>query len=428
MFTRGLKSVFSAKSASNAQKLFKPQQQKRFLNIHEYLGKQLMEEYGVRIQRGKAISNVNEAEAATKAIMELSGSDMVVVKSQILAGGRGKGTFNNGFKGGVKLAKSPEQAKELSSKMLGFRLTTHQTPPEGIEVKKLLIAECIDIKRETYFAIVLDRAAGGPVMVASPRGGMDIEQVAQESPQDIFTEVIDITKGPSKQQTDSLAAKLGFEGKNKENASSNMQKLYNMFINTDATQIEINPWAETPQGEVVAVDAKINFDDNAEFRQKKIFEMRDFSEEDPREVQASKFGLNYIGLDGNIGCMVNGAGLAMATMDIIKLHNGSPANFLDVGGGATTSQVKEAFKILQGDSKVKCILVNIFGGIMRCDVIADGIVQAAREISLSVPVVVRLAGTNVEKGKQILKDSGLNIITADDLDDAASKAVQQIQQ
>lgn len=404
-------------------------QQKRFLNIHEYHSKELMSQFGVRIQRGKAIGSVAEAEGAVKYVAALPGNpnpNMMVVKSQILAGGRGKGTFvDTGFQGGVKLAKNHAQVPELAEKMLGHKLRTVQTSPDGVLVQKLLIAECLDIQRETYFAIILDRAADGAVLVASPKGGMDIEQVAHESPEDIHTQVVaDLKKGPTREQVLDLARKLEF--KDIESAANNMENLYKLFAATDCTQVEVNPFAETPQGEAVAIDGKINFDDNAAFRQKNIFALRDWSEEDPREVEAAKFELNYVGLDGNIGCMVNGAGLAMATMDIIKLHKGEPANFLDVGGGATASQVTQAFKILTSDKKVKCILVNIFGGIMRCDIIAEGIVNAAKEVSLSVPVVVRLAGTNVDAGKRILKESGLNIISADDLDDAAIKAVSQL--
>lgn len=379
-----------------------------------------MNKYGVNTQRWKFATNPEEAEKGAK---ELNAKELVV-KAQIHAGGRGKGVFDNGFKGGVHLCKTPKEARDLAEKMLGHKLITKQTPPEGVPVQKLLVCESLNFKKEMYFAILLDRAAQGPVMIASPKGGMDIEEVAKETPDLIYTEPIDIEKGPAPEQTKRLAEKLGFT--NIPEAQQQMKNLFDLFIKSDATQVEINPFVETPEKQVVCIDAKINFDDNASFRQKEIFDFRDTTEEDPREVAASEFNLNYIGMSGNIGCMVNGAGLAMATMDIIKLYKGEPANFLDVGGGANTQQIKEAFKIISSDPQVKAILVNIFGGIMRCDVIAEGIVQALKEIKLNIPLVVRLAGTNVEKGQQIMKQSGYNIITADDLDDAAQKSVAAI--
>eukprot|EP00003_Mantamonas_plastica_P001718 TRINITY_DN1121_c0_g1_i2.p2 TRINITY_DN1121_c0_g1~~TRINITY_DN1121_c0_g1_i2.p2 ORF type:complete len:291 (+),score=135.60 TRINITY_DN1121_c0_g1_i2:633-1505(+) len=290
-----------------------------------------------------------------------------------------------------------------------------------------MVSNSVNIEKEYYFALLMDRAHQGPVMVASPAGGMDIEAVAEETPELIFTDPIDIMEGMSQKQADAMAAKLGFEGDNQARASEQMLRLYDLFVGTDATQVEINPLAELDNGEVMCCDAKINFDDNAFFRQQDIFEMRDFNEEDPREVEAAKNDLNYVGLDGNIGCMVNGAGLAMATMDIIQMYGGMPANFLDVGGGATEGQVTEAFKILTNDKNVKGILVNIFGGIVQCNVIADGIVNAAKTVNLQVPLTVRLEGTNVEQGKEILKNSGLPIITADNLDEAAKKSVASIQ-
>lgn len=310
--------------------------------------------------------------------------------------------------------------------MLGYSLVTKQTPAAGVKVQKLMIAESINIKREVYFSIVMDRASGGPVLIASPKGGMDIEAVAEEDPSAIFKEAIDITTGPKPAQLERLAHALQFKGALVPEAVQQMHNIYKLFLGLDATQVEINPLAETDDAKIYAVDAKINFDDNAMFRHKDIYEMRDIAEEDPREVEAEKVGLNYIGMDGNIGCMVNGAGLAMATMDIINLYGGSPANFLDVGGGATEGQVTEAFKILTRDPKVQAILVNIFGGIMKCDVIARGIVGAARTVKLNLPLVVRLSGTNVELGKKILSESGLPIISADNLDDAAIKAVASI--
>jgi len=375
------------------------------------------------IQKFRAISNPKEAENAAK---ELGNVKEFVIKAQIHAGGRGKGVYDNGFKGGVHLCKTIKEVKELSEKMLGHKLITKQTSKEGVLVQKLMIAESLTIERELYFAILMDRSFGGPVMVASPKGGMDIEAVAAETPELIFKEAIDIFKGPQPAQTKKLAEKLGITSKNISQAQDQMKKLYDLFIKTDATLIEVNPFAEVAGGGVYCVDAKMNFDDNAEFRQKDIYAMRDIAEEDPREVAASKFGLNYVGMQGNIGCMVNGAGLAMATMDIIKLYGGEPANFLDVGGGANENQVKEAFKIITSDKNVKALLVNIFGGIMKCDIIAQGIINAAKEIKLVVPLIVRLEGTNVELGKKILKESGLPIITADNLDQAAQRAVQAL--
>jgi len=382
-----------------------------------------MDKYGITTQKWRLVSSIDQAEAQAKSLS----AKEIVVKAQIHAGGRGKGQFKeNKFQGGVKLCKTPTEAKELVSKMLGYHLVTKQTGPEGAQVSKVMLAESIDLAKELYFAILMDRKAQGPVIVASPKGGMDIEQVAEESPDEIYQENIDYVKGPQPEQTKRIAEKLGFTGKDVALAQEQMVRLYELFIKSDATMVEVNPFAVTPEGKIYCVDAKINFDDNSAFRQKEIFAYRDTSQEDPREVAANKFELNYIGMDGNIGCMVNGAGLAMATMDIIKLHNGSPANFLDVGGGANEKQVTEAFKILDGDPRVQAILVNIFGGIMKCDIIAKGIVAACQHTNLRVPLVVRLAGTNVELGKQILQSSGLNIITADDLDNAAVKAVAAI--
>lgn len=315
----------------------------------------------------------------------------------------------------------------MASKMLGYKLTTKQTIPGGVMVQKLMIAESINIKREVYVSIVMDRDSNGPVFVVSPQGGVDIEKVAEETPEAIFKEVIDIRTGPKREQLERLAKGLEFKaGTQFESGVQQLDNLYKLFLGLDATQVEVNPLAETPEGELFCVDAKIGFDDNAMFRHKDVFEMRDLAEEDPRELEAQKYNLNYIAMDGNIGCMVNGAGLAMATMDIIKMNKGDPANFLDVGGSATEEAVTEAFKILTGDKQVKAILVNIFGGIMKCDTIAAGIVGAAKTVKLSIPLVVRLAGTNVERGQQILSDSGLPIITAANLDEAAAKAVASL--
>jgi len=389
----------------------------RNLNIHEYQSKMLMDKHGVQIQRWRLATNPEEAEKGAK---ELKAKELVV-KAQIHAGGRGKGHFDNGFKGGVHICKTPAEAKELTSKMLGHKLITKQTPPEGVLVQKVLINESINFSSEKYFAILMDRAYQGPVMVGSPAGGMDIEEVAAKTPDQIYKEPVDIFTGVRIEQTKKLAKQLGF--KDVDQAAQQMNRLYDLFIKSDATQVEINPFVETDDGRIIAVDAKINFDDNASFRQKDVFQMRDTTEEDPREVEASRYDLNYIGMDGSIGCMVNGAGLAMATCDIIKLYKGSPANFLDVGGGANTNQITAAFKIISGDPRVKVILVNIFGGIMKCDIIAAGIINALKEVKITQPLVVRLAGTNVELGQKMLRESGFNIIAASDLDDAAQKAV-----
>jgi len=348
----------------------------------------------------------------------------LVIKAQVLAGGRGKGVFSNGFVGGVHLATTPEEVRELSSKMLGQRLVTKQTGPEGKPCDQVVITTRHYLRAEKYFAILLDRVSCGPMLMGSPKGGVDIEGVAHETPELIFKEPVDIKTGPSLAQLMRLAEKIGFRTEIREEAAQQMQRIYDMFIAVDATLIEVNPFAETARGEVMCLDAKVNFDDNASFRQKQIFAKKDWRQDDAREVQAAEHDLNFIGLDGNIGCLVNGAGLAMATMDVIKLCGGSPANFLDVGGGATEKQVSEAFKILAGDPKVRAILVNIFGGIMRCDVIAAGIVNAARVTNLTVPVVVRLQGTNVEEGRQILEGSGMKIFSANDLTEAATKAVK----
>ncbi len=389
------------------------------MNIHEYQAKELLEKFGVVTTRGKVASNSDEAEAIAG---ELSDVDLVV-KAQIHAGGRGKGTFKNGFKGGVHVVKSPKEAREVADKMLGQTLVTHQTGPAGRVVHKVLVGESAEIAREIYFAILLDRATAAPLIVASTEGGVEIETVAAKSPEKIIREPIDPLAGLQPFQTRKLAKQLGFDQWQTKAATKLFDGLYRTFIGCDCSMVEINPLVATKKSEVLALDAKFNFDDNALYRHPEIAAMRDIAEEDPREVEASKHGLNYIGLDGNIACLVNGAGLAMATMDIIKFYGGNPANFLDVGGGATEEQVTEAFEILIADKNVKAILVNIFGGIMKCDVIAQGIINAAKTVKLGVPLVVRLEGTNVEKGKQLLKESGVALITADDLGDAAQKAV-----
>ncbi len=389
------------------------------MNIHEYQAKELLQKFGVATPPGKSARTPDEAEQAAREL----GTDDLVVKAQIHAGGRGKGTFQNGFKGGVHLCKSPAEARELASQMLGQTLVTHQTGPAGKVVSTVLIAKSVDIAREIYFAILLDRGTGAPMIVASTEGGVEIEAVAEKTPEKIIREPVDRLAGIQPYQMRKLAKRLGFEPGQMKAASKLFDGLYRTFIGLDCSMLEINPLVVTDKGEVLALDAKFNFDDNALFRHPEVAALRDPSEEDPREVEASKHGLNYIGLDGNIACLVNGAGLAMATMDIIKYYGGSPANFLDVGGGATEEQVTQAFKLLVSDENVKAILVNIFGGIMRCDVIAQGIVNAVKAVNLPVPLVVRLEGTNVKEGKAIIANSGLPVTTADDLGDAAQKAV-----
>ena len=400
------------------------QVQSRGLNVHECDAIALMNAYDIPTPASKVAKTPEQAEEAY-ASSDLGGCENdVVIKAQILAGGRGKGTFTNGFRGGVHVCTHPGEAKKYAEKMLGEHLVTKQTGPEGKRVNKVFLCERLYLRRESYFSILMDRAHNGPVLVGSPAGGMSIEEVAAETPELIFTQPVDIEKGLQDDDVDRLVHNMGYEGDAQKQAADIVKKLYKLFIDTDATLVEINPFAETQKGEVFVCDAKLNFDDNAEFRQEKVFQLRDKSQEDSRETEAAEYDLNYIGLDGNIGCLVNGAGLAMATMDIIKLHNGEPANFLDVGGGATKEQVSKAFEILNADDQVKSILVNIFGGIMRCDVIAAGIVHAASHIGLSKPVVIRLQGTNVEEAKKIIETSPYRLLVSDDLDDAASKAVR----
>lgn len=398
---------------------------KRYLNLQEYQSKQLLQENGVNVQRFEMANTPDEAYNAGKKLMSTIAKELVI-KAQILAGGRGKGTFSNGFKGGVKLTKDPKVAQDLASKMLNHKLVTKQTPPEGVLVQKLMIAEALDISRETYFAIVLDRDFMGPVMVGSPIGGMDIEEVAETQPDKIFKSKIDVTTGVTKEQAVAMAKNLEFKGANIDIAAEQLIKLYKMFVKMDGTQLEINPFGETPDGRVVCFDAKLNFDDNAQFRQKEIFAQEDLSETDPREVEAVKTGLNYIQMDGSIGCLVNGAGLAMATMDMISLYGESPANFLDVGGNVKESQVYEAFRILTSDDQVKAIFVNIFGGIVNCATIANGITNACKNIKLKIPLIVRLQGTNMDQGNDIINKSGLNIISAPNLDEAARIACASV--
>ena len=392
------------------------------MNIHEYQARELFEQFGVATSRGKVAFTPEEAEAVAQSI----GTDKIVVKAQIHAGGRGKGTFTNGFKGGVHLVKSPAEAREVASKMLSQTLVTHQTGPEGKLVQKVLVAEAIDIAKELYIAILQDRSTSGYTIISSTEGGMDIEAVADKTPEKITHTHIHPTLGIQPYQCRDIAASLGLRGKLMNQAVKLFTNLANLFIKQDCSLVEINPLVVTPDGRLIALDAKFNFDDNALFRHPEIVAMRDKTEEDPREVAASEFALNYIGLDGNIACLVNGAGLAMATMDIIQHYGGTPANFLDVGGGATKEQVTAAFKIILSDANVKGILVNIFGGIMDCDVIANGIVAAAKETSLNIPLIVRLEGNNVAAGRKTLAESSLTIISGESLDEAAEKAVKAV--
>lgn len=387
------------------------------MNIHEYQSKDLLREYGVNVPKGYVAFTVEEAVENAKKL----GSDVTVVKAQIHAGGRGKA-------GGVKIAKSLEEVEQYAKELLGKTLVTHQTGPEGKEVKRLLIEEGSNIDKEYYIGLVLDRKTSRVVLMGSAEGGMEIEEVAKESPEKIFTEVIDPLVGLTGFQARRMAFNLNFPNELVNKVAKLLQNLYKVFVEKDCMIAEINPLVTTKEGEVVALDAKINFDENALYRHPEILELRDFDEEDPNEIEASKHGLSYIKLDGNIGCMVNGAGLAMATMDIIKYHGGNPANFLDVGGDATAEKVAEAFKIILSDENVKGIFVNVFGGIMKCDNIAAGIIEATKQLGLNIPLVVRLEGTNVDIGKKMLEESGLNIVAADSMADGAQKIVDLVNQ
>jgi succinyl-CoA synthetase beta subunit len=385
------------------------------MKIHEYQAKAILKKFGVAVPRGEMATTREEAVAAAKALFD-AGATGVVVKAQIHAGGRGKG-------GGVKIAKSVEEAGQFAEKMLGMTLVTHQTGPEGRIVRRLLIEETLPIEKELYLGILVDRGEGKPVFMASAAGGMDIEQVAAENPQAILKEYIDPGMGLEAFQARKIAFQLGLKPQLMNQAVQFLTNLYKVFLGTDGSLVEINPFITTTDGRLFALDAKINFDDNAMFRHADLKELRDTTEEDPLEVEASKYNLNYIKLDGNVGCMVNGAGLAMATMDIIKYAGGMPANFLDVGGGANAEQVTHAFEILLSDQNVKAVLINIFGGILRVDTLATGVVEAANKTHIQLPIVLRLEGTNVEAGRQILKDSGLNFIVAETMKDAAEKVV-----
>jgi succinyl-CoA synthetase beta subunit len=387
------------------------------MKIHEYQAKEILRGYGVAVPKGKLVNSAAEAVAAAKELMQ--GKPVSVVKAQIHAGGRGKG-------GGVKLAKSPEQAGELFTQIHGMQLVTHQTGPAGQKVRKVYIEEGCDIARELYLGVTLDRASGRNTFMASSEGGVEIEEVASKHPEKILRATVDPVIGIAAFQARDLAFGLGLSGAAVNSFAKFANAMYNAYIATDASIVEINPLVVTKQGEVIALDAKINLDDNALYKHKDLAALRDPDEEDPREAQAKEFDLSYVGLEGNIGCMVNGAGLAMSTMDMIKLAGGQPANFLDVGGGADEAKVTAAFKILLADPQVKAVLVNIFGGIMKCDVIAAGIIAAAKQVKLSIPLVVRLEGTNVNEGKALLAASGLAITPADDLGDAARKAVAAV--
>ncbi len=386
------------------------------MNIHEYQAKQIFRDYGVTVPEGRAVFSVDEAVEAAE---ELGGS-LWVVKAQIHAGGRGKA-------GGVKLAKSLDEVRQHADEILGATLVTHQTGPQGQKVRRLYIEQGVDIDRELYLGLVVDRAEDTIALMASTEGGVDIETVAAETPEKILQINVDPLTGLTDFQARQIAFGLGLEGKAVFKAVGFMKGLYKAFVETDASTAEINPLVVTSEGELIALDAKMNFDDNALFRHPELEELRDESEEDPAELQAKEHGLSYVNLDGNIGCMVNGAGLAMGTMDIIKHYGGEPANFLDVGGGADAETVAEAFKIITGDERVKVIFINIFGGIMKCDVIANGVIAAVDEVGLEVPLVVRLAGTNVDEGKRILQESTFDIVSADSMSDGAKKAIEQLE-
>jgi succinyl-CoA synthetase beta subunit len=382
------------------------------MKIHEYQAKSVLARYGVPIPRGTVATTADEARAAAQAL----GGGPVVVKAQIHAGGRGKG-------GGVKVANNRDEAAEIAGRMLGMTLVTHQTGPEGRVVSRVLVEEGLQMTRELYLGLVLDRSSGRPVLMVSQEGGVEIEKVAAETPEKIHKVFVHPTLGLQPFQARQLAFALGLDGPLVGQAVRMMAALYQAFAATDASLLEINPLVVTASGQLLALDAKMNFDDNALYRHPDLKDLRDLAEEEPLEIEASKFSLNYIKLDGTIGCMVNGAGLAMATMDIIKLAGGEPANFLDVGGGANAEQIRHAFRILMSDAHVKAVLINIFGGILRCDVLAEGLIAAVRDLGVRVPIVIRMEGTNVELGKQMLRESGLNFTTADVMDEAAARVV-----
>ncbi|MGE3507538.1 MAG: ADP-forming succinate--CoA ligase subunit beta [Vicinamibacterales bacterium] len=383
------------------------------MKIHEYQAKAILARHGVPVPRGEVAFNATEAGEIARRL----GGSVVVVKAQIHAGGRGKG-------GGVKLARSADEAEAIARAMIGMTLVTHQTGPEGRVVSRVLVEEGLQMERELYLSIVLDRASGKPVIMASAAGGMDIEEVAATTPEKIVRAYIEPGVGVVPFQSRQIGFAIGLSGALTNKLVKLIASLYEAFVATDASMVEINPLVVTAAGELLALDAKVNFDDNALYRHQDLRDLRDLGEEDPLEIEASKFSLNYIHLDGNIGCMVNGAGLAMATMDIIKLAGGEPANFLDVGGGANAEQIKNAFHILMSDKNVKAVLINIFGGILRCDVLAQGVISAVKDLGVPVPIVIRMEGTNVDEGKRLLRDSGMNFTTADSMGEAATKVVQ----
>ncbi|KAK4132931.1 succinate-CoA ligase [Trichocladium antarcticum] len=418
--SRALVSAFAAPKLSPSIRLPSISQQRRALSIHEYRSADLLREYGIDIPKGAVAHTPAEAETVAKSI----GNDDMVIKAQVLAGGRGKGSFDNGLKGGVRVIYSPTEAKMFAEQMIGHRLVTKQTGADGRLCNSVYICERKFARREFYLAVLMDRGSQGPVIVSSSQGGMDIEGVAKENPEAITTTYIDINVGVTDDIARGIATKLGFSEQCIEEARESIQKLYKIFLEKDATQIEINPLSETSDHKVMCMDAKFGFDDNAEFRQKEVFEWRDTTQEDAEEVRAAEHGLNFIKLDGDIGCLVNGAGLAMATMDIIKLNGGQPANFLDVGGGATPAAIKEAFELITSDPKVTAIFVNIFGGIVRCDAIAHGLIATAKDLDLKIPIIARLQGTNMESAHKLINDSGMKIFSIDDLQNAAEKAVQ----
>lgn len=399
-------------------------QQKRHLSIHEYQAMDILKKNGVSVPKYEVAATADDAHSIATEFGNTTGTKDVVIKAQVLAGGRGKGHFDSGLKGGVKIVFDAESCKDAAHKMIGHKIFTKQTGESGRLCSKVMVCERLYSRREYYFAITLDRKYAGPVLLASSQGGMNIEEVANEYPDAITWEPVNIFEGIQPGQALRVAQFMGFEGDQLTQAADVIDRLYEIFISNDCTLIEINPMAEDAQGQVYCMDCKMNFDDNAGYRQKEIFALKDWTQEDDRDARAAKSDLNYIGLEGSIGCLVNGAGLAMSTMDIIKLHGGAPANFLDVGGGATAEQVTEAFELITSDSNVRAILVNIFGGIMRCDVIAKGIVQAANTLDLKLPIVVRLQGTRVEDAKALIAASNLRILACDNLDEAAKMVVR----
>lgn len=405
---------------------------KRFFDLHEYQAKDLMRKYNIHVQKGE-IAQTPEQAATAAAKLDPSGG--LILKAQVHAGGRGKGTLSSGLKGGVQICKTPQEVANYTKQMIGYKLVTKQTPKDGLDVAAVLVHEGVNIQKQIYLAFILDRASQKPAIIASTEGGMEIEEVAKDKPESIITRPIDIEKGLSKSEATEIVKKLGVAANQVDDAAQQVLNLYKMFLSLDATQIEINPWATDEKGKLWCIDAKINIDDSAKFRQQELVKLRNSSvaseDVDPNEEKAIEAGLNYVALDGNIGCMVNGAGLAMATMDVIKLHGGNPANFLDVGGGASLEQVKTAFEILTQHPQVKTILINIFGGIVDCAMIADGVTQAAQIVGVKHPIVVRLTGTNSQNANKIIEkfvkeNPKYNITVASDLDDAAKKAVSKV--